>query len=128
MPLSSTFSTISSTQTDANSPLDTILMEAVRQDIHALFESIVGESGAYTLSTAHNHDGNNSRLVAGANFALISSAAPSAVAAVNFTGSTLFSTTYESFVFVMTGMRPDTNSAQLTMVVSTDEASSFSTC
>jgi len=60
MPLTSTYTTISSGQTDANSPLDTVLMDALRQNIQAVYESVVGDVPTYTLSTAHNHNGVNS--------------------------------------------------------------------
>lgn len=62
MPLTSTFSTISAAQTDANSVLDTILMDAIRQDIDVLYEWMGGPT--YTPSTSHDHNGINSKSLA----------------------------------------------------------------
>ena len=61
MPLTSTFSTIAATQTAADKPLDTTLMDALRQDIDVLYEWMGGP--IYTPSTSHNHNGVNSALV-----------------------------------------------------------------
>lgn len=61
MALTSTFTTISAGQTDANSPLDEVLMDAIRQDIDVLYEWLGGPT--YTPSTSHDHDGVNSAQV-----------------------------------------------------------------
>lgn len=61
MALTSTFSTIAATQTAADKPLDTTLMDAVRQDIDVIYEWMGGPT--YTPSTSHNHNGVNSASV-----------------------------------------------------------------
>lgn len=60
MAFTSTWSTIAATQTDADSPLDTVLIDGIRQNLIYLREYI---GSTYTPSTAHNHDGVNSALV-----------------------------------------------------------------
>ncbi|HHL40888.1 MAG TPA: hypothetical protein ENJ37_10315 [Deltaproteobacteria bacterium] len=55
------WNTISASQTDADSPLDTTLMEAIRQNLIHL-EEWLGDS--YTAAKDHDHDGANSKLVA----------------------------------------------------------------
>lgn len=55
------WSIISSTQTDANSPINETLMEGIRQDLIHLKEWL-GEN--YTPAVDHNHDGVNSSFVA----------------------------------------------------------------
>ena len=66
MPFTSTHSTISSTQTQADKPLDTILLDGFRQNENFNHEMILGAGGtAYTPDTtaiAHNHNGVNSAL------------------------------------------------------------------
>ena len=57
MAFLTTWTTITSAQTDADSPLDVTLMESIRQDLIHLYEWI---GQGYTPSTAHNHDGLNS--------------------------------------------------------------------
>jgi len=69
MPLTSTFSTISASQTDANSPLDEVLMDAIRQDIDVLYEWMGGPT--YTPSTSHDHNGTNSKNISGASLAFL---------------------------------------------------------
>lgn len=58
MALTSTFSTIAATQTAADKPLDTTLVDAMRQDIDVLYEWMGGPT--YTPSTSHTHNGVNS--------------------------------------------------------------------
>ena len=57
MVFTSSWSTISSAQTDADSPLDVVLMEGMRQNELHLYEWL---GQGYTPSTAHNHNGVNS--------------------------------------------------------------------
>lgn len=57
MAFLTTWTTITSAQTDADSPIDVVLMEAIRQDVIHLYEWI---GQGYTPSTAHNHNGVNS--------------------------------------------------------------------
>lgn len=61
MPLTSTYSSISVSQTDSNSPLDQVLMDALRQDVDVLYEWMGGPT--YTPSTSHTHNGVNSAVV-----------------------------------------------------------------
>jgi len=61
MALTSTYTSISAGQTDANSPLDTILIDAIRQNQDVLYEWLGGPT--YTPSTSHDHDGVNSKPV-----------------------------------------------------------------
>ena len=64
MALTSTFTTIAAGQTDADSPLDETLMDAMRQDIDVLYEWMGGPT--FTPATSHDHDGVNSKLLSGA--------------------------------------------------------------
>jgi len=61
MALTSTYSSISASQTDADSPIDTVLMDGMRQNIDVCYEWIGGPT--YTPSTSHDHDGVNSKPV-----------------------------------------------------------------
>jgi len=61
MALTSTYTSISAGQTDANSPMDTILMDALRQNQDVLYEWIGGPT--YTPSTSHDHNGTNSKQI-----------------------------------------------------------------
>jgi len=61
MPLTSTYSSISAAQVDSNSPVDQILMDALRQNQDVLYEWMGGPT--YTPSTSHDHDGLNSKSV-----------------------------------------------------------------
>ena len=63
MAFTSTWSSLIAAQTDANSPLDTTLMDGMRQDIDYLREYIADKT-AYTPSTSHNHNGTNSAVIA----------------------------------------------------------------
>lgn len=60
MALTYSWNTVNATQTDADSPLDTTLMEAIRQNLIHL-EEWLGKS--YTAGEDHDHDGTNSKLV-----------------------------------------------------------------
>lgn len=61
MALTATYTTISAWQTDAESVIDETLMEAVRQNITALYQWMGGPT--YTPSTSHDHDGVNSKAI-----------------------------------------------------------------
>lgn len=65
MALTYGYTSVSSAQTNPDSPVDTTLMDALRTNAIHNHEMIVGNSGSYTPSTAHNHDGLNSKFVAG---------------------------------------------------------------
>lgn len=60
MAFTTTWSTIITSQTDADSPIDITLMESIRQNLIYAYEWI---GQGYTPSTAHNHDGINSRTI-----------------------------------------------------------------
>lgn len=57
MPFNTTWSTITSAQTDADSPLDVTLLEGIRQNLIHLYDWI---GQGYTPAINHNHDGVNS--------------------------------------------------------------------
>lgn len=59
------WTSIADTSIDADSPLDTTLITAVRDDLENLKSQLLGESGAYTAAQGHDHDGVNSKEVAG---------------------------------------------------------------
>ncbi len=59
------WTSIADTSIDADSPLDTTLITAVRDDLENLKSQLTGESGAYTAAQEHDHDGVNSKEVAG---------------------------------------------------------------
>lgn len=59
---------IAATQTDAESPLDTTLMEGIRQNLTHLKEWL---GGGFTPAADHDHDGINSKSVALADGAVI---------------------------------------------------------
>ena len=95
MVFTSSWSTISSAQTDADSPLDVTLMEGMRQNELHLYEWL---GQGYTPSTAHNHNGVNSAIVIlGANSvnssAIVAGAVNSAAIAANAVTSTKIGTT-----------------------------------
>ena len=121
MPLTSTFSTIAATQTAADKPLDTTLMDAMRQDIDVLYEWMGGP--IYTPSTSHNHDGVNSRAVSGASYALIEKKTAASSATLDFT--TGISSAYSEYVLVLKNIRPATNGVHMYIRVTTDGGSSF---
>lgn len=104
MPLTSTFSTIAASQTQADKPLDTILLDAMRQDIDVLYEWMGGPT--YTPSTSHNHNGTNSKNVDGASLSLLASATALGSATVDFISG--LTTSYNGYMFVGMGIRPDT--------------------
>lgn len=88
MVFTSSWSTISSAQTDADSPLDVVLMEGMRQNELHLYEWL---GQGYTPSTAHNHNGVNS-----ANVILgINAVNSSAIVANSVTSTKLGSTSVE---------------------------------
>lgn len=53
------WNTVNTTQTDADSPLDTTLMEAIRQNLVHI-EEWLGDG--YTAAKNHDHDGTNSKV------------------------------------------------------------------
>lgn len=59
---------IAATQTDAESPLDTTLMEGIRQNLTHLKEWL---GGGFAPAVDHDHDGVNSKSVALANGAVV---------------------------------------------------------
>lgn len=58
------FTTITTAQVDADSPIDITLMGSLRANIINLSEQIIGDGATYTAAQGHDHDGLNSRLVA----------------------------------------------------------------
>lgn len=88
MAFTSTWSTISSAQADADSPLDVTLMEGIRQNLIHLYEWL---GQGYTPSTAHNHNGvNSANVILGTN-----SVNSSAIVANSVTSTKLGSTSVE---------------------------------
>ena len=57
------FSDITSGQTDADSIINQVLMDSIRQDIYHLKEFGYGTTSPYTPIAKHNHDGSNSAAV-----------------------------------------------------------------
>ncbi|MCG8430386.1 MAG: hypothetical protein MJA29_04360 [Candidatus Omnitrophica bacterium] len=126
MPLTSTYATISSTQTDADSPLDTLLMDQSRQNQDVLRESMIGK-GTFTFSTAHNHDGINSAPIDGASLTFIASATANNSASIDFEGATHIDGSYHSYLFTLERLRPNTNAVILYMRMSDDGGSTYQT-
>ncbi len=62
MALTYSWNTINASQCDADSPLDEVLMEAIRQNLIHL-EEWLGQN--YTAASDHDHSGINSKLIAG---------------------------------------------------------------
>jgi len=99
MALTSTFSTISASQTDANSPLDEVLMDAIRQDIDVLYEWMGGPT--YTPSTSHDHNGVNSKNISGASLAFLETqtiTTASSAASVSVTSK--ITTVYDDYIWI----------------------------
>jgi hypothetical protein len=64
MTMTYSFSAITTGQTDADSPINQPLMDAIRQDLYHLKEFCYGIGGTYTPDAEHDHDGANSKPVA----------------------------------------------------------------
>ena len=122
MPLTSTFSTISASQTDANSPLDEVLMDAIRQDIDVLYEWMGGPT--YTPSTSHDHDGVNSKNISGASLAFLGSTTVSAVANVAVTS--LITTAYDDYIWIAENLLITNDNDSMILTVSTDNGANYS--
>ena len=122
MPLTSTFSTIAATQTAADKPLDTTLMDAMRQDIDVLYEWMGGPT--YTPSTSHDHDGVNSRAVK-SGLVFLASATASASATIDFTSG--LSTLYEDYEFHIFNALPATDNDDLYLRVGTGVGPTYQT-
>ena len=122
MALTSTFSTISASQTDANSPLDEVLMDAIRQDIDVLYEWMGGPT--YTPSTSHDHNGVNSKNISGASLAFLGSTTVSAVANVAVTS--LITTVYDDYVWIGENILITNDNDSMILTVSTDNGANYS--
>ena len=122
MALTSTFSTISASQTDANSPLDEVLMDAIRQDIDVLYEWMGGPT--YTPSTSHDHNGTNSKNISGASLAFLGSTTVSAVANVAVTS--LITTAYDDYIWIGENILVTNDADAMIFTVSTDNGASYS--
>lgn len=61
MPFSNGYTTIADSAIDPDSPIDTALMTAIRNNIHYVYEYVGGRS--YTPAEPHNHNGINSALI-----------------------------------------------------------------
>jgi len=65
MAMTYDFSAITTGQTDADSPVNQMLMDSIRQNIYHLREALYGVTGTYTADKEHDHDGTNSAYIAG---------------------------------------------------------------
>lgn len=81
MAFTYSYSTIADSAIDPDSPIDTALMTAIRNDIVYLYEYIGGKS--FTPAEPHNHNGVNSALVASIADGAISTSAKFAAGVVN---------------------------------------------
>lgn len=77
MALIYSWQTIADTQTDANSPINEVLMNSIRQDLIHLQQTVYGDgSGGFkTAVDGHDHDGSNSIVAANATNAAVAATA-----------------------------------------------------
>ena len=122
MPLTSTFSTIAATQTAADKPLDTTLMDAMRQDIDVLYEWMGGPT--YTPSTSHDHDGINSKAVR-SGLIFLASATAAASATVDFTSG--LSTVYDEYEIHVVNALPAVDNDSLYLRIGTGVGPTYET-
>lgn len=112
MALSATFSTISSGQTDANSPLDEVLMDQLRQNIQVVAEWLGYPT--YTPSTSHSHNGVDSKVIDGATLFKISTASAAGDAVIDLFDIT---TSYAHYVIKYSIVEPSVDQEVFAMQV-----------